>query len=120
LEFVELRQVLGDDGVAVEVRVVHIELAVRLVRRMERQPEEAALAATGDPRVDVEERGGERNPIGDDLDPATLLHDELPKASVAGVRQEEGLGEAAGDAHEPEREMPRRVRRRGHGHRRLR
>ena len=49
-------QVLRDHRVAVAVRVVDVELAVPAVVRVERQTEEAALAARRDLRAQVEER----------------------------------------------------------------
>ena len=50
-----VRPVAHDAGVAVDVRVVHVEEVVRGVLRVERDPEQAALAAAVDERADVEE-----------------------------------------------------------------
>ena len=78
-------RVLGDDGVAVTIGVVDEEARVGGVVRVERQAEQAALAAARDPIRDVEERRVEDRPVLDDPDPAALLDDEQAAAPVTGV-----------------------------------
>ena len=55
-------RVLGDDRVAVAIGVVDEEARVGGVVRVERQAEQAALAAARDPIRDVEERRVDGSP----------------------------------------------------------
>jgi hypothetical protein len=87
--------VAGDHRVAVDVGVVDEEEAVLGVARVERQAEEAALAAAADEVADVEERLRPHVRRLQDADPAALLDDE--EAGIAGVGDGHRLGETIGD-----------------------
>ena len=82
------------------VRVVHEEPPVRRVARVEREAEEALLAAARDEPGDVEERLGRHRPVGtDDAHLPALLDDE--QAVVAGgCGDEQGVVEPVGHLHE--------------------
>jgi hypothetical protein len=107
--------VLLDDGVAVDVGVVHEELAAGLIARMEREPEQAALAAGRDLRMEVEERRRLEDPVPDQPDPASLLDHKQPAAVAGRLRDEDGLAQAAGDFDERQMDVAgdERGRRRG-------
>ena len=79
--------VLDDACVAVRIRVVDVELVIRLVTRMKRETEEALLAAGLDEAADVEERPGAQFPVHRDLDVADLL-DHVEDVLLAGRRRE--------------------------------
>ena len=79
-----LDRVARDDVVAGEVGVVDVEEAVAEVVGVERQTEQALLAAAGHQGVDVEEVGAEDVAVAlHDADVAALLDHE--EAAVAGV-----------------------------------
>ena len=68
---------------------------------MEREPEQAALAAARDPVGDVEERALDEGPVAHDPDPTGLLGDEDPAAPVAGIGHVEWRPQPADDdAHD--------------------
>ena len=52
---------------------------------MERQAEQTALAAAGDPPSDIEERALHQCAVLDQPDPARLFDDEQPPAAVTGI-----------------------------------
>ena len=61
---------------------------------MEREAEEAALAAREDDRVDVEERRAEERAVLHDPDDPALLDDEDPRGVAGGEGEVGGLGDA--------------------------
>ena len=97
------------DGVPVEVGVVDEDAAVGRVVRVERQAQEAALAAGADTVRDVEEGRLVAHAVADGLDPADLLDDEQPLAAVVGGRDIDREIEPVRDQVEPDR--PCRARR---------
>ena len=100
------RAELGHVGVAARVRVVDEEAAVRRELRVEREAEEAALAAARDPPGDVEKRRRLQLAAADDPDAAALLDDVEPLTvsrrdlEVERVAQP-GDDEARGEGRDP-------------------
>ena len=91
---VRCHPVLVDDRRAVGLPgVVDVELAVRRERRVEREAEQAPLAAADDERVDIEERRRGRSGL-ERPDRAGLLDDEPAPRPVPRVRDEDRVAEA--------------------------
>jgi hypothetical protein len=82
---------------------------------MEREAQQPALAAGGDPPRDVEERFVDESAVANDSDAAPLLGDKEPAAAVARVRDRKRVAESADDRLERETDAGRveRTARRG-------
>ena len=95
----------SDRGIALLVRVVDVERATgRVEVGREGDAEEPALAAAAHAVADVEEGLRHELAVPDDADPAGLLDDEQPAASVSGAGHADGLVEAGYHALEPDRD----------------
>src|SRR5918995_2232302 len=73
----------SEDDVAVVVRVVHVEVAIRAVIAVERQREQTLFPATADIAADVEEERARARPLTPDL--ALLLYDVERTPLLGGV-----------------------------------
>ena len=83
--------VLGDHRRAIgRARVVHEEPAVLLELRMEREPQEALLAAEQHARRDVQKDRRRYGPGPEDLDDPALLDDEQASAAIVRIGGENG------------------------------
>jgi hypothetical protein len=74
---------------------------------MEREPEQALLAAAADGARDVEERLCDELPVANDPDEPALLDDEDPPAAVVRRDRSEGRVEATDDGFERHRQAGR-------------
>ena len=96
--------VFGDDRVAGagDGGVVHVELAIGRVVRMERKPEQSLLAADAraadDDGVDVEEGRGQEHAVLQDADSSLLFDYEHARVVARGVENADRADQAADDA----------------------
>jgi hypothetical protein len=97
------RSCRADPRVPVPVGVVDVDLVVARVVRVERDREQALLAAAHDARAHVEERRSAHPPVHEHADQALLLDDVEPVRLAPGRRDVEGAGEPGGD--EPQAEL---------------
>jgi hypothetical protein len=86
-----------DDVVTVRRAVVDEHPRVLWVGRVEGQPEQATLAARGDPIADVEERRVDPRAVLEDPHPAVLLDDVQPPGPVARMGHEQRPVEPSGE-----------------------
>ena len=89
----------GDMDVALVIGVVHVEPAVLTELWMERDTEQAALAAAADARGDIKIRPGQELSVPHDADPAILLDDEQPRVA-RGRGEIQRVVEAGDDGHQ--------------------